>query len=79
MSLQYHEKKEETIYVMNGTLKIWLSESETDYLVLSPGNVYHVSPMQIHRFGAGDGSVMLIEVSTNHLSDVIRIADDYNR
>ena len=79
MSLQYHQKKEETIYVMSGVLKIWENESEKEYLALSPGNVYHVEPKQRHRFGAGNDVAMIIEVSTNHLEDVVRLADDYNR
>ena len=79
MSLQYHEKKEETIYVMAGALKIWQSKSEGEYLILSPGNVYHVEPMQVHRFGAGDERVTLVDVSTNYLTDVVRLPDDYNR
>jgi mannose-6-phosphate isomerase len=79
MSLQYHNKKEETIYVMAGILKLWESEDDNQYVDLSPGSIYHVKPKQIHRFGAGSSQVMLIEVSTSQLSDVVRIKDDYER
>ena len=79
MSLQYHEKKEETIYVISGVLLVWESESEKEVLTLSNGNIYHVNPGQIHRFGAGSETVMIIEVSTDYLEDVVRIKDDYNR
>ena len=80
MSLQYHQKKEETLYVMTGLLKVWESENEDEYSVLKPGDVYHVRPGCIHRFGAGNvQNVMLVEVSTNHLKDVVRLADDYKR
>ena len=79
MSLQYHDKKEETIYVMSGVLKLWESEDDKLYTDLPPGSVYHVKPKQVHRFGAGNGNVMLIEISTNYLSDVIRLKDDYKR
>ena len=79
MSLQYHQKKEETIYVMSGVLILWEGEDEKGFKHLGPGTVYHVKPSQIHRFGAGSGSVMLMEVSTNHLDDVIRLQDDYKR
>jgi len=79
LSLQYHEKKEETIYVMSGVLILWEGDDNTDYLHLPPGTVYHVKPNQIHRFGAGASSVMLMEVSTNYLNDVVRIEDDYKR
>ena len=79
MSLQYHNKKEETIYVMSGVLILWESKEEESFKNLGPGTVYHVKPGQVHRFGAGQGVVMLIEVSTNHLDDVVRIKDDYQR
>jgi mannose-6-phosphate isomerase len=56
MSLQYHEKKEETIYVLSGILKIWESESENELTTIGPGSIYHVKPLQVHRFGAGSGT-----------------------
>jgi mannose-6-phosphate isomerase len=80
MSLQYHKKKEETLYVMSGFLIVWESEDDKDFSCLKPGDIYHVKPGQIHRFGAETSQdTMIIEVSTNHLDDVIRIQDDYNR
>ena len=79
MSLQYHNKKEETIYVMSGVLILWEGEEESGFKHLAPGSVYHVNPKQIHRFGAGSSPVMIIEVSTNYLDDVVRIKDDYDR
>ena len=79
MSLQYHNEKEETIYVMSGVLLLWESDDDETFSHLGPGSVYHVKPGQIHRFGAGAGMVMLMEVSTNHLEDVVRIKDDYKR
>jgi mannose-6-phosphate isomerase-like protein (cupin superfamily) len=80
MSLQYHEKKEETLYVMTGFLIVWNDENEKDCIILKPGDIYHVKPKQIHRFGADKTQdTMIMEVSTNYLDDVIRIKDDYNR
>ena len=79
MSLQFHTIKEETVYIMRGELKVWESENEEDCTVLPPGYVYHVEPGRVHRFGATEESVMLIEVSTNHLDDIVRIKDDFNR
>ena len=38
-----------------------------------------MTPNQVHRFGAGKEYVELIEVSTPHLDDVVRLADDYKR
>ena len=81
MSLQYHEKKEETIYVMAGKLRIWNSDDDDNYVDLECGSIYHVPPGKVHRFGSETEKygTMLMEVSTNHLEDVIRLADDYKR
>ena len=80
MSLQYHEKKEETLYVVSGILIVWESENNDKFTTLRTGDTYHVKPKQIHRFGADyTEDVVLIEVSTNHLDDVIRLQDDYER
>ncbi len=50
MSLQYHQKKEETVFVLSGTLRVWSSELDTDYEDLLPGEIFHVSPKKGHRF-----------------------------
>lgn len=78
LSLQYHETKEETVYVLEGTLLNWTDEDgEPDKF--PAGTVFHVEPNQVHRFGAGQEMVRLMEVSTPHLDDVVRLADDYDR
>jgi mannose-6-phosphate isomerase len=81
MSLQYHEKKEETIYVMSGKLRIWNSEDDSKYTDMESGSIYHVTPGNVHRFGSATKKygTLLMEVSTNHLDDVIRLSDDYKR
>jgi len=80
MSLQYHEKKEETIYVLSGCLMLWTEKSDENCLILNPGETYHVKPGCVHRFGADHTQdVVLIEVSTPELDDVIRLEDDYGR
>jgi|SRR5210317_2031112 mannose-6-phosphate isomerase-like protein (cupin superfamily) len=84
LSLQYHEVKEETIYVMSGHLALWESDDNDNYIVMGPGTAYHITPGQIHRFGSleENGSntpTILMEVSTPYLQDVKRLADDYRR
>jgi mannose-6-phosphate isomerase len=82
LSLQYHEVKEETIYVLQGNLTIWESDSENDYILCAPGSTFHVEPKKIHRFGAHadePSDVKILEVSTPEISDVVRLADDYRR
>ena len=77
LSKQYHEVKEETILVLSGVLTV--SDKDDKIIEVCPGETFHVVPGQIHRFGANYSNVELIEVSTNHLGDVIRIEDDYRR
>ena len=78
LSKQYHRVKEETIYVLRGTLH---SFDENDVLTrYIPGDSIHIKPGQIHRFAAWSmAPVELMEVSTTQLDDVVRIADDYER
>lgn len=78
LSLQYHEVKEETVYVLEGTLLNWTDEDSPPQKFVA-GAVLHVSPKQVHRFGAGKELVRLMEVSTPHLEDVVRLEDDYKR
>jgi D-beta-D-heptose 7-phosphate kinase/D-beta-D-heptose 1-phosphate adenosyltransferase len=76
MSLQYHEKKEETCLVLSGQLRV---EGDVE-TVLGPGQVFHVPTGQVHRFGAlGGVPCVLVEVSTNDMEDVVRLQDDYGR
>ena len=81
LSLQYHEIKEETIYVLEGKLIVWTSEDDTGKFIFNKGTVYHVKPGQVHRFGSPKGNELtrLIEVSSPEINDVIRLADDYKR
>lgn len=83
LSLQYHEQKEETILVVSGTLEILVGgkgRRGISTLRLSEGDTYHVTPGTVHRFAATCGTnVVLAEVSTNYLDDVVRLEDDYDR
>lgn len=83
LSRQYHNVKEETIMVLEGTL---LCEEgpepdggEMKSHILSPGEIFHVSPGTIHRFCAEETDVRLVEVSSPEIEDVVRLEDDYRR
>ena len=82
LSKQYHEKKEETIYVMTGHLILEIGSGK-DMVTkhLERGDTYHIEPGVIHRFCAPEDrdTVQLMEVSTPELDDVVRLEDDYNR
>lgn len=76
LSLQYHEQKAETIRVMNGTLTLEINGS---FVIMQPGDSYHIIPKTIHRMSAEYEDVDVIEVSTPELEDVVRLQDDYTR
>tara|TARA_B000000557_G_C20417584_1_gene293181 strand:+ start:52 stop:381 length:330 start_codon:yes stop_codon:yes gene_type:complete len=77
LSKQFHRVKEETVYVLKGTLYNY--DEHDNIQKFTPGQSFHVSVGQVHRFGANESSVEIVEVSTPHLDDVVRIEDDYNR
>jgi len=79
-SLQYHERKKETQYLLKGIVKFYLGETP-DTLVehlLNPGDKLDVYPGIIHRAEAVEDAEIL-EVSTNDLDDVVKLGDDYGR
>lgn len=80
LSLQYHERKEETLRVLQGEVEIVLG-TDTEALeaeVLRAGSVVHLPPRTLHRLVAVT-DCQLLEVSTNHLDDVVRLDDRYGR
>lgn len=77
LSLQFHRVKEETVYVVSGTLYVY--DGDGGITKLTPGQRFHVNPLQVHRFGANESDVEIMEVSTPHLDDVVRLEDDYQR
>lgn len=80
LSLQYHERKEETIAIQSGRalLEIGLDESALESFELLPGEAVHLTPGTRHRITAIDDIVML-EASTTELLDVVRLEDRYGR
>ena len=77
LSKQYHQVKEETVYVISGIL--YNEDTSGKIQKFMPGESLHIQSHQIHRFGAGDTETVLVEVSTPQIDDVIRLEDDYNR
>lgn len=80
LSLQYHRQKEETIYIESGEL--WLefgtTEETLEHITLTAGDTFHIVPGLIHRFNAKT-DCRIFEVSTPHLTDVVRLKDRYGR
>jgi mannose-6-phosphate isomerase len=80
LSRQYHQVKDETIYVLEGKLILELGEGDKlEKQIHNPGSRYRIKPGQVHRFCAPSEGCKLIEVSTPELIDVVRLEDDYNR
>jgi len=81
LSLQYHETKRESVFVLSGTLLLHLGRNDEARIVeLTEGESYDIPALEVHRFEApADGDVDIIEVATPEVDDVIRLEDDYNR
>ena len=79
LSLQYHEMKEETLYVVEGELRLTIEhDGDRRELRLAKGEAFHIPPRLIHRMEAiVDTDVA--EVSTPELQDVVRLEDRYGR
>lgn len=79
LSLQYHEMKEETLYVVEGELKLTIeSDGDRRVLPLRRGEAFHIPPRLIHRMEAVVDTDVA-EVSTTELDDVVRLEDRYGR
>ncbi len=79
LSLQYHNRKDETIFVWAG--KILFERQVEGALVaqeLGPGDAVHVTPPTVHRMTALEDSDVF-EVSTADTDDVVRLEDRYGR
>jgi mannose-6-phosphate isomerase len=80
LSLQYHTKKDETIYVQRGKMlfEIGPRDGPLERREMRPGDSVHVRPLTVHRMTAIE-DCDLLEVSTPELDDVVRLADRYGR
>jgi len=80
LSLQYHERKEETILLYAGRLILVLEDeggTVREHWV-EPGEAYHIPVGRLHRMIAVEDCEIL-EVSTPELDDVVRVDDAYGR
>lgn len=79
-SYQYHHFKRETNYIISGQAEIWLENDKgiIEKKIMGPGEYFNVTPPKKHRVIALT-DIILQEVSTPEVDDVIRIEDDTNR
>ena len=80
LSLQLHRRKDESIYVVRGVLRLTLENErgELEQRDLAPGESRRIPVGRRHRFEALE-DCELMEVSTPELDDVVRLEDDYGR
>jgi len=79
-SYQYHKKKLETNYIINGEAEIWLENDSgiVEKKIMKAGDFFTVTPPKKHRVIAIT-DLILQEVSTPEVNDVFRIEDDSSR
>lgn len=80
LSLQYHQVKDETMYLLSGEIELEIGDHESELRkhVLQPGQSVHLPPGRRHRLTARRTSDVL-EVSTPEIDDVVRLDDRYGR
>ena len=79
LSLQYHNIKDETIYLHTGRMLFEIErDGQLTTLEMKPGDSVHVTPKTVHRMTAIEDCDIL-EVSTPELDDVVRLEDRYGR
>ena len=89
LSLQFHERKRETMLLHSGSVRFWykaspsvdnrgVTDADLAHELLEPLTVCNVLPGCLHRLEATSDAV-LYEASTPELDDVIRVSDDWDR
>lgn len=80
LSVQYHLKKDETIHLLRGQLiyRVGVEGRELEDVGLKAGESYRNEPGTVHQMEAVTDCDVL-EASTPHLDDVVRLSDRYGR
>ena len=80
LSLQYHQHKDETIYLVRGVMDLQLENDRGAILThrLTPGMSMRIEPGRKHRMAAVE-ECEFFEVSSPEIDDVVRLEDKYGR
>ena len=85
LSLQYHNQKDETIFLWSGKMLFEIADGHEGTgggpltkREMQPGEAVHVTPKTVHRMTAVT-DCDIFEVSTPELHDVVRLEDRYGR
>lgn len=85
LSVQYHERKDETVYLLSGELRYWVrldggpaDRTPLEDMRLCVGDAFRITPGTVHYMEAVTDCDVL-EASTPELDDVVRLEDRYGR
>jgi mannose-6-phosphate isomerase len=81
LSLQFHRQKDESWYIQSGRARLDMAaagEKVPQSEVVGPGAAFRIRPGTVHRVTAVEDTT-IVEVSTPHLEDVVRLEDRYGR
>jgi mannose-6-phosphate isomerase len=80
LSVQMHEKKDETLHLLKGEiiLRAGASPETLEDVPFREGDSFRVRPGTVHMIEAVT-DVDVLEASTAHLDDVVRFTDRYGR
>jgi len=81
LSVQYHNRKDETIYLLSGEIVYRVQREGDDILddmKLKVGESFRITPGTIHQMIAVTDCDVL-EVSTPEIDDIVRLSDRYGR
>jgi mannose-6-phosphate isomerase len=80
LSFQYHNVKDETIYLYRGEMLIEIEEvgKPRETIKLTSGDCIRITPLTKHRMTAIE-DCDVFEVSTPEVDDIVRLEDKYGR
>ena len=81
LSVQYHTRKDETVHLLAGEMIYWVKlpgSDELQNMKLKKGESFRIAPHTVHYIEAVTDCDVL-EASTAHLDDVVRLKDRYGR
>ena len=80
LSVQYHNEKDETVHLLRGTMIYRVADATgaLTEVVFTEGQSFRNEPGTVHQMEAVTDCVVL-EASTPHLDDVVRLSDRYGR
>jgi quercetin dioxygenase-like cupin family protein len=79
LSVQYHNQKDETIHLLRGEMIYRVGDGEAlREISLVAGESFRNEPGMVHQMEAVTDCDVL-EASTPHLDDVVRLSDRYGR